>query len=132
MADEVIPRGFFRRTTCLQPQTVSSRRVIENTFDILASRWRIFNSSLNASFKNIEKSAIVFHNYLRQTDNALYCPQVVADCEETDGSITKRHWRELVNNKSPFLTPLSNGLWLKIQRGCNARCTERVCKFFRG
>ena len=109
--------------------------MIENTFGTLASRWRIFNSPLNASFENIEryvKSAIVLHNYLRQTDNALYCPQVVVDCEEMDGSITKRHWRELVNNKSPFLTPLSNGLWLKIQRGCNARCTERVCKFFRG
>lgn len=24
-----------------------------------------------------------------------------------DGNITKEHWRELVNNSSPFLTPLS-------------------------
>ena len=136
MADEAIPREFVRRTTCLQPQTVWSRKVIENTCWILASRWRISNSPLNASFENIEtyvKSAIVLHNYLRQ-NNALYCPQIVVDCEEMDGSITKRHWRELVNNNSPFLTPLNNGLWLKIQRGCSshARCTKRVCKFFRG
>ena len=44
------------------------------------------------------KSAILHHNYLCQTDNASFCPQGVADCEEMG---------ELVNNNSPFLTPLS-------------------------
>ena len=86
-----------------------SRIVIENTFGILASRWRIFNTPMNVSVENIEryvKSVKVLHNYLRQTDNALYCPQGFVDCEEMDGIITKGHWRELVYN-SPFLTPLS-------------------------
>ena len=61
------------------------RRVIENTLRILASRCRIFNTLINASIENIEryvKSAILHHNYLCQTDNASFCPQGVADCEE--------------------------------------------------
>ena len=61
------------------------RRVIENTLRILASRYRIFNTLINASIENIEryvKSAILHHNYLCETDNASYCPQGVADCEE--------------------------------------------------
>ena len=51
-----------------------SKRVIENIFGILASRWRIFSTPMNGSVENIEryvKSAIGLHNYLRQTDNAL-------------------------------------------------------------
>ena len=61
------------------------RRVIENTLRILASRYRIFNTLINASIENIEryvKSAILHHNYLCETDNPSYCPQGVADCEE--------------------------------------------------
>ena len=45
--------------------------------------------------------------YLRQTGSALCCPQRFVNCEEMDGNIRKENWRELVNNSSPFLTPLS-------------------------
>ena len=51
------------------------RRVIENAFGILVARWRIFNASINTSIENVEKyvkAAVVLHNYLRQTENAVY------------------------------------------------------------
>ena len=51
------------------------RRVIENAFGILVERWRIFNVSINTSIENVEKyvkAAVVLHNYLRQTENAVY------------------------------------------------------------
>ena len=88
-----------------------SKRVIENTFGVLASRSRILNTLVNSSVENIEryvKSATVLLNYLRQTDSALYCSQGFLDCEEMDGCITKGHSRELINNNRPFnaITPL--------------------------
>ena len=87
------------------------KRVIENTFGVLASRSRILNTLINSSIENIErymKSATVLHNYLRQTGSALFCPVGFLDCGEMDGCITKGHSRELINNNRPFnsITPL--------------------------
>ena len=50
------------------------RRVIENTFDILVTRWRIFNTPINTSVEIVEKyvmAAVVLQNYLRQTEKQL-------------------------------------------------------------
>ena len=52
-----------------------SRRVIENVFGILRARWRIFSRPIKASIENTERyimAAVCLHNYLRQTENALY------------------------------------------------------------
>ena len=52
-----------------------ARRVIENAFCILCTRFRIFYVPINAAVENIEcyvKAAVVLHNYLRQTENPLY------------------------------------------------------------
>lgn len=68
------------------------KRVIENTFGVLASRSRILNTLINSSIENIErymKSATVLHNYLRQKGSALFCPVGFLDCGEMDGCITK-------------------------------------------
>jgi len=89
-----------------------ARRVIENAFGILVSRWRIFNTPINASIENIEsfvKAAIVLHNYLRQTENAIYCPAGFVDHENANGEIQPGHWRALIrNNPSSSLNNLSN------------------------
>ena len=42
-------------------------RVIENAFDILASRWRIFQKPIRATVSNVEKytmACLALHNYL--------------------------------------------------------------------
>ena len=67
-----------------------ARRVIENTFGILATRWRIFHKPIKATIENAENytlACLALHNYLRQTDNAMYTPLEFVDCENKDGSI---------------------------------------------
>ena len=47
-----------------------ARRTIENTFGILAARWRIMLKPIRASVENVEKyicACLGLHNYLRQT-----------------------------------------------------------------
>ena len=54
-----------------------AQRTIENTFAILAVRWRIFLTPILASVENVDKNScacMVLHNYLRQTNNAIYTP----------------------------------------------------------
>ena len=56
------------------------RRVIENTFDILMARWRIFNTPINASVEIVEKyvmATVVLQIYLRQIGNQIIVPLVL-------------------------------------------------------
>ena len=75
-----------------------AKQVIENTFGILVSCWRLFNMSIIAKVENIQtyvKAAIVLHNYLRQTENSIYCPAGFVDSENSSGQIKPGQWREL-------------------------------------
>ena len=54
-----------------------ARRTIENSFGILAARWRIFRRPIKANPATVDsiiKACIGLHNYLRLTDNARYTP----------------------------------------------------------
>ena len=66
------------------------RRVIENAFGILSTRWRIFHKPIRATIKNVENytlSCLALHNYLRQLNNALYKPVGFVDSKSKDGTI---------------------------------------------
>ena len=79
----------------------SARRVIENTFRTLATRWKIYHSSIIASIKNIESyvlSTIALHNYLRLTDNAAYTPVGFADSQTSSGEIRSSEWSRIVDD----------------------------------
>ena len=73
-----------------------ARGVIENTFGILLARWSIFRGFIRADVKNVE--SYVLHNYLRQTDNAGYCPAGFADCEDSSGRIKPGKLRSIVSS----------------------------------
>ena len=82
-----------------------ARRVIENTFGILVARWRIFRGFIRASPENIENyvlAALSLHNYLRQTDNAGYCPTGFIDSENSTGQIKEGEWRAIVAGDGAF------------------------------
>ena len=69
--------------------------MIENTFGILVSRWRIFIQEIEASPEKVEKftlAAIALHNYLRRTDTASYTPSGFIDSEDSSGKIKKGSW----------------------------------------
>ena len=70
-----------------------ARRDIENAFGILVARWRIFRGFIRSSVENVERyvlAALCLHNYLRQTDNASYCPS---------GCIKHGEWRSIVTSR---------------------------------
>ena len=75
------------------------RRTIENTFGILAARWRIFRTPIKANVdlvENIAKAAVCLHNYLRLTENAGYIPTGFIDQEDSTGNIMPGDWRNEV------------------------------------
>eukprot|EP00794_Sanderia_malayensis_P001157 gene1157-525_t len=92
-----------------------ARRTIENTFGILVARWRIFCGPIRASRKNVEAyilATICLHNYLRQTDNAVYCPTGFVDSENFSGEIMPGEFRKIVEGGSDLQT---------ISRVCGSR-----------
>ena len=73
-----------------------ARRVIENTFGILASRWRIFRRPMIAEPDRVTiytKAAIALHNFLRTVESPLYCPPGFVDSEDGMGNSIPGTWR---------------------------------------
>ena len=74
-----------------------ARRIIENSFGILAARWRIFRRPLIADPNRaviFSKAAIVLHNYLRTTESTVYCPPGFIDGEDGAGNVIDGVWRQ--------------------------------------
>ena len=74
-----------------------ARRIIENSFGILANRWRIFRQPIIAKPERAviyTKAAIALHNYLRTTESSVYCPPGFVDAEDGTGNIVNGSWRD--------------------------------------
>lgn len=69
-----------------------ARRVVENAFGILATRFRIFHTSINLSPENIDTvvmTCCVLHNFLRRKYSTTYTPNSTLDYEDTvEGTLT--------------------------------------------
>ena len=79
------------------------RRTIENTFGILASRFRVFRRPINCHVDRIieiTKAAIALHNFLISSRSPReihsYCPPNLIDCETANG-FTPGEWRQEPN-----------------------------------
>ena len=73
-----------------------ARRFIENVFNILAARWRIFCRPIRATVEHVELyvlAALALHNYFRLTRNAKYTPSGFVDSESGNRSIRLGEWR---------------------------------------
>ena len=51
----------------------------------------------------IVKSTICLHNFLRQTNNAAYCPTGFVDTYDETGEIKEEEWRKLVEDGQGML-----------------------------
>lgn len=79
-----------------------ARRIIENAFGILVSRWRIFRKPICMYPKTVDKiimATICLHNFLETVNdltpanNRLYCPLNFVDVEQENGDIIPGTWR---------------------------------------
>ncbi|XP_011202945.2 uncharacterized protein LOC105225956 [Bactrocera dorsalis] len=87
-----------------------AREHIENAFGILATRWRVLQTTIHASPENTEKivlATIIIHNFLMlQNDTDYFTLELVdhtVDNEEIDG-----RWRENANFLKTFQLGFSN------------------------
>ena len=85
------PKNFHRLSR--------ARRVIEKAFGILAARWRIFRWPIQGSVQTVQsitQAAVCLNNYLRQANNACYCPAGFVESEDTTGEKRPGEWRRIV------------------------------------
>lgn len=64
-----------------------ARRIVENAFGILSSRFRIFHTEINLKPEKIDfivLAACALHNFLRKEAKALYMPSNSLDVEDID------------------------------------------------
>ncbi|XP_030751389.1 protein ANTAGONIST OF LIKE HETEROCHROMATIN PROTEIN 1-like [Sitophilus oryzae] len=81
-----------------------ARRVIENTFGILVSKWRILERPIIAKLETIAKmiaALVCLHNFLKKSDagkseNNKYCPSSYVDQENEAGEVIEGEWRTVV------------------------------------
>ncbi|XP_041915915.1 putative nuclease HARBI1 [Alosa sapidissima] len=86
-----------------------ARRIIENAFGIMASRWRILGKPIDCSVNNathIVKACVALHNFLTRTDvsnGRRYNPPNYADTERPDGQVQPGEWRQVVTGDNGLL-----------------------------
>lgn len=71
-----------------------ARRVVENAFGILTSRWRIYQKPINTSLETVDviiKVTICLHNLLM--NESFYCVASYADRTSINGEILEGDWR---------------------------------------
>ncbi|KAM0728892.1 Protein ALP1-like [Formica fusca] len=86
-----------------------ARRVVENAFGILVSRWRILQKPLNVKLETAElivQAVTCLHNYIIDTgsnDNQYLHEDI--DREGSNGEIIAGNWRNLIRENN-FINPL--------------------------
>ncbi|XP_011865182.1 PREDICTED: uncharacterized protein LOC105560570, partial [Vollenhovia emeryi] len=80
-----------------------ARRIIENAFGILSSRWRVLHTCIRMKVESVEKIVLAttcLHNFMmmredREDERKLYCPTTYIDNENgSNGIVTQGIWRD--------------------------------------
>nr|XP_022910725.1 putative nuclease HARBI1 [Onthophagus taurus] len=73
-----------------------ARRVVENTFGILVSKFRVFEKAISLKLQSVEKIVLAcctLHNWLRKT-NPTYISRGLIDYEDENHGIFPGSWRQ--------------------------------------
>lgn len=76
-----------------------ARRVIENTFGIMGTKWQILSSRISCSPEHSEqiiKALVCLHNFMMTCGRVAYCPPGFADIDH-NGEIQRGAWRAEIN-----------------------------------
>ncbi|KYN20696.1 Putative nuclease HARBI1 [Trachymyrmex cornetzi] len=84
-----------------------ARRIIENTFGILASQWRVFRKPIIAqpeTAKLIVQATVCLHNWLRKEDigKNMYVSPNMIDEESEDLNSFQPGWRRIMEDRCAF------------------------------
>lgn len=80
-----------------------ARRLIENTFGVLVTRWRIFRKIIVANIEKVDsivKACVVLHNWIRDQELKMapkqrrYMPPGTTDHEDQHGIVIDGDWRK--------------------------------------
>lgn len=87
-----------------------ARRVVENVFGILASKFRVFEKPISLKLETVDKVACTccaLHNWLRKT-NPCYIFNILIDYEDENHHVFPDLWRQFRNNGLQNLLPTCN------------------------
>ena len=93
-----------------------AQRIIENTFGIFVSSWRIFQKPIEGKLELVRKIVLVataLDNYLQQTHNVHYTPVGFVDSEDKSAAIIKGQWRKLIDSNLQSVRPIRNSSYAK-------------------
>ena len=110
MRDDAFPLGphlikpFCRRKLSKPEQIFNyslsrARRCAENAFGILATRFRLFHTEIDANPAKVESfvlAVICLHNMLRRRCRRSYIPPGSVDMEDIDNNLIPGEWRQHV------------------------------------
>lgn len=117
VGDDIFPLGsnllkpYAHRKLTLQERIFNyrlsrARRVVENAFGILSSRFRVFNTPIALKVDTAElltKACCSIHNWLRMTASPAYLPPGSVDEEDIiTGQLTGGSWRDVPTTLSPM------------------------------
>ncbi|XP_061717511.1 putative nuclease HARBI1 [Cydia pomonella] len=109
-----------------------ARRIVENAFGILASRFRIFQKPIPTSDVTTDKiilASCALHNWLRLTSPGIYFPKGCVDQEDIDsGSVIVGTWRQELQANLPSITNHNTNNAARIAR----ELRDKYAEFFSG
>lgn len=122
-------RNISRDQTIFNYRLCRARRIVENAFGILASRFRVFRQPINLHLKNIDSvvlASCALHNFLRKRSKTYVTPTCV-DREDLDRcSLNTGTWRQATTQ----LTPLQRNIQRPSSDGKQIRNT--LTQYFNG
>jgi len=110
-----------------------ARRVIENTFGILASQWRIYRKPIIASAENAKvmvQATVCLHNWLRRQDidKNIYVPPTLVDDSCNPNSFKPGSWRTIMEDGCAFKDISNCGSNMTAKQRLEIR--NEFCRYF--